>query len=102
MEIRRNYRANAEYITRWHAVNRVIQVGFINEQRLSGLIRNFAKTNMYIRYGQPKNLTAAAPYICIPPGGNADMPLQFTGAIFAIWDKSDPAGYAILHHYYEQ
>jgi hypothetical protein len=97
-----HFSTNAEYITRWHSTDRVIQIGFSNQKRLSGLIRNIAKFNMYIRYGQPRNLRATAPYICIPPGGNADMPPFFTGSIFAIWSAIDPIGYAVLHHYYHE
>lgn len=102
LDIGTSDRANAEYITRWAAVNNIIRVGVPNERRLSGLICNFARANMYVRYGKPKQLTANDPYICIPPGANADMPPLFTGAIFAVWDKLDPIGYAVLHHYYHE
>ena len=92
---------NAEYIWRVPSTDRVVRLGIRNDLRLSGLIRNLASSILYIRFGDRGDLIAAPPYIAIPPrGGNADIPANFTGEIWGIWDRVDPDGSAILHHYY--
>jgi hypothetical protein len=92
---------NAEYIWRAPASDRVVRLAVNNSQRLSGVIRNLASSNLYIRFGDANGLIAAPPYISIPPrGGNSDIPANFTGEIWGIWEQLDPIGSAVLHHYY--
>jgi hypothetical protein len=93
--------ADSEYIRRVIATNKIIQLAVPNQQRLYGLIRNLADTDLYIRYGDKGRLKAGDPYIRIPAhGGNTDIGL-FTGAIYGIW-AGKPKGIAVLHHYYKK
>jgi hypothetical protein len=63
---------NAEYIWRAPASDRVVRLAVNNSQRLSGVIRNLASSNLYIRFGDANGLIAAPPYISIPPRGGSN------------------------------
>jgi ammonia channel protein AmtB len=82
-----NPSADSSSVTTVAASVTAIQISAANPSRMfGGLIVNKSNKIMYVRFGLPAGLVAAAPATAIPAnGGNIDIPDDYTGPISAIW-----------------
>jgi hypothetical protein len=97
--------SNAEFVSRFGVTNKIKRIAKPNPHRQSGLIVNRSTSDCLVELGGYPHRLIHRPLrsIRIPAhGGNFDIPLNYTGAIWVKWIDPMAKGTLKVHHYYSR
>jgi hypothetical protein len=101
----KTFGSNAEFVRQFPVDRDITRIASPNPHRQSGLIVNYSKSKLWLEFGDyPHRLIADPTKSIIVPanGGNTDMPLDWTGAVWAMWANPNATGHLNIHHYFYQ
>jgi hypothetical protein len=99
----KTFGSNAEFVRQFPVNAKITRIGIPNSRRQSGLIVNYSTSKLWLEFGDYPHrlLTDPTKAIIVPAnGGNADLPLDWTGAAWAMWANPQATGHLNIHHYF--